>query len=88
MNLSLFDATGDVNLASSLELQFDRPLFPDFIALFRAELVGDGKALAFDYADASARLEMAQRRAIEKVPCLDWAGRSADEIMPLTFGSR
>jgi hypothetical protein len=30
---------------------------------------------------------MAQRRAIEKVPRLDWAGRSAAEIMPLTFRS-
>jgi 5-methylthioadenosine/S-adenosylhomocysteine deaminase len=49
--------------------------------------VRDGKALAFDYADASARLELAQRRAIEKVPRLDWAGRSVTEIMPLTFRS-
>ena len=51
------------------------------------QVVRDGKALAFDYADASARLEMAQHRAIEKVPRLDWAGRSAAEIMPLTFRS-
>jgi 5-methylthioadenosine/S-adenosylhomocysteine deaminase len=52
------------------------------------QVVRDGKALAFDYADASARLEMAQRRAIEKVPRFDWAGRSAAEIMPPTFPSR
>ena len=52
------------------------------------QVVRDGKALAFDYADASARLEMAQRRAIEKVPRFDWAGRSAAEIMPATFPSR
>jgi 5-methylthioadenosine/S-adenosylhomocysteine deaminase len=52
------------------------------------QVVRDGKALAFDYADASARLEMAQRRAIEKVRRLDWAGRSATEIMPPTFPSR
>jgi hypothetical protein len=52
------------------------------------QVVRDGKALAFDYADASARLEMAQRRAIEKVPGLDRAGRSAAEIMPPTFPSR
>ena len=50
-------------------------------------IVRGGKALAFDYADASARLELAQRRAIEKVPRLDWGGRSAAEIMPLTFRS-
>jgi cytosine/adenosine deaminase-related metal-dependent hydrolase len=49
------------------------------------QVVRDGKALAFDYADATARLEMAQHRAIEKVPRLDWGGRSAAEIMPLTF---
>jgi cytosine/adenosine deaminase-related metal-dependent hydrolase len=49
------------------------------------QVVRDGKALAFDYADASGRLEMAQRRAIEKVPGFDWAGRSAAEIMPPTF---
>jgi 5-methylthioadenosine/S-adenosylhomocysteine deaminase len=52
------------------------------------QVVRDGKALAFDYADASARREMAQRRAIEKVPSFDWAGRSAAEIMPPTFPSR
>src|ERR1700731_2720622 len=52
------------------------------------QVVRDGKALAFDYADASARLEMAQRRAIEKVPRFDWAGRSAAEIMPPTFPSQ
>ena len=52
------------------------------------QVVRDGKALAFDYADASARLEIAQRRAIEKVPRFDWAGRSAAEIMPPTFPSQ
>ncbi|HJU19418.1 MAG TPA: amidohydrolase family protein [Stellaceae bacterium] len=51
------------------------------------QVVRDGKALAFDYADASARLAIAQRRAIEKVPHFDWAGRSAAEIMPPTFRS-
>jgi cytosine/adenosine deaminase-related metal-dependent hydrolase len=52
------------------------------------QVVRDGKALAFDYADATARLEMAQHRAIEKVPRFDWAGRSAAEIMPPTFHSK
>ena len=49
------------------------------------QVVKDGKALAFDYADAVARLEAAQRRAIERVPSLDWGKRSAIEIMPPTF---
>jgi 5-methylthioadenosine/S-adenosylhomocysteine deaminase len=51
------------------------------------QVVRDGKALAFDYAEASARLEMAQHRAIERVPRFDWAGRSVAEIMPPTFAS-
>jgi 5-methylthioadenosine/S-adenosylhomocysteine deaminase len=49
------------------------------------QVVRDGKTLAFDYADASARLELAQRRAIEKVPLHDWGGRAAAEIMSPTF---
>lgn len=52
-----------------------------------APVVRDGRALAFDYADAAARLEQAQRRALEKVPGFDWAGRPAAEIMPPTFPS-
>jgi len=51
------------------------------------QIVRDGTALAFDYADASARLEAAQHRAIEKVPNFDWAKRSATEIMPPTFST-
>jgi len=49
------------------------------------QVVKDGKTLAFDYADAVARLEEAQRRAIERVPSLDWGKRPAVEIMPPTF---
>jgi 5-methylthioadenosine/S-adenosylhomocysteine deaminase len=49
------------------------------------QVVKDGKALAFDYADAVARLEHAQRRVIERIPSLDWGKRSAIEIMPPTF---
>jgi len=49
------------------------------------QVVRDGKTLAFDYADACARLEAAQARAIEKVPRHDWGKRPASEIMPPTF---
>jgi len=49
------------------------------------EVVKDGKALAFDYGDASARLEAAQARAIEKVPQFDWARRSVSVLMPPTY---
>src|SRR5258708_1761131 len=37
------------------------------------QVVRDCKALAFAYADATARLEIAQRRAIEKLPRFDCA---------------
>jgi 5-methylthioadenosine/S-adenosylhomocysteine deaminase len=49
------------------------------------QILKDGKVLAFDYPDAVARLEEAQRRAIEKVPQFDWAKRGVDEIMPPVF---
>lgn len=52
------------------------------------EVVRDGKALAFDYADAARRLEEAQRRAIEKVPQLDWGRRGVGELMPPTYETR
>jgi 5-methylthioadenosine/S-adenosylhomocysteine deaminase len=35
------------------------------------QIVREDKELAFDYRDASARLQMAQQRAIQKVPALD-----------------
>ena len=52
------------------------------------QIVRDGKGLAFDYRDPGARLQMAQRRAIQKVPSLDWTGRFAAEIKAPTFPSR
>jgi hypothetical protein len=42
----------------------------------------DGEALVFDYAEASVRLEMAQRRAIEKVSGFDWPGATALRSCP------
>jgi len=47
--------------------------------------VRDGKALAFNYADAAARLEKARRRAAEKIPQFDWARRHVGQIMPRSF---
>ncbi len=40
------------------------------------------------FPEGFTRLQMAQRRAIEKVPGFDWAGRGAAEIMPPTFQSK
>ena len=52
------------------------------------QIVRDGKVLAFDYRNPSARLQMAQRPAIQKVPGLDWTGRGGAEIKSPTFPSR
>jgi cytosine/adenosine deaminase-related metal-dependent hydrolase len=49
------------------------------------QVVKDGRALAFDFADASARLEAAQARSIEKVPGFDWSRRSVSVLMPTTY---
>jgi len=47
-----------------------------------AQVVRDGRVLTIDYAAAAAALEEAQRRALERIPTLDWAGRTADRIAP------
>ena len=52
------------------------------------QIVRDGKVVAFDHRDPGARSQMAQRRAIQKVPGLDWTGRGAAEIKAPTFPSR
>src|SRR5947207_11397022 len=64
----------------------ERAIRPVFVG--GRQVVRDGKALAFDYADASAPLKMAERGAIEKVPRSDCTDRSAVEIMPPTFPSQ
>lgn len=46
------------------------------------QVVRDGRVLAIDHAAAAAALEEAQRRALERIPKLDWAGRTADRIAP------
>ncbi|MFN3938817.1 MAG: amidohydrolase family protein [Gemmobacter sp.] len=49
------------------------------------QVVRGGRCLAFDLADATARLEEAQRRAEEQFRQLDFAGRSHLEASPLTY---
>lgn len=53
-----------------------------------AWVVRGGKLTTLDYPDAVARLEAAQRRAIERIPRRDWAHRTAAELMPPTFKTR
>ncbi len=48
-------------------------------------VLADGQPLGLDRHDAAARLEEAQARMIEKVPELDYAGRTAAEIAPLSL---
>jgi cytosine/adenosine deaminase-related metal-dependent hydrolase len=45
--------------------------------------VSDRVVLTMDQGDVHKRLESGQLRAMERVPDVDWAGRSADEISPL-----
>ena len=48
-------------------------------------VVRGGEVLAFDMADALARLEDAQRRAEAAFQGLDFAGRRHDEASPMTY---
>ncbi len=49
------------------------------------QVVRDGTCLAFDLADATARLEAAQRRAEEEFTKLDFAERHHTQASPLTY---
>lgn len=49
------------------------------------QVVRDGACLAFDLADATARLEAAQRRAEAAFTALDYAGRHHTQASPLTY---
>lgn len=51
------------------------------------QVVADGRVLAFDMADALARLQDAQRRAEAAFQGLDYAGRRHDEASPMTYAS-
>ena len=48
-------------------------------------VVSDGKPLNIDLQAASEALEAAQKRSIERVPGLDWAGRNAEELSPMVL---
>ena len=53
-----------------------------------AKVVENGRVLTIDYPAAAAALHEAQARVKAKVPSLDWGGRSAAAISPLTFPER
>jgi 5-methylthioadenosine/S-adenosylhomocysteine deaminase len=47
------------------------------------QVVADGKVLNLDFDDACDRTEQAQRRMMDKVPMLDYAKRTIDQLTPL-----
>ena len=49
------------------------------------EVVRDGRVLTIDYAAAGDALDAAQRRALARISHLDWAGRNADDVAPLSL---
>ena len=49
------------------------------------QVVGDGKVLTLDQDDAAARLTEAQMRMMAAAPQRDFAGRSAEQISPLSL---
>jgi cytosine/adenosine deaminase-related metal-dependent hydrolase len=51
-------------------------------------VVKDRKVLTIDQDDALDRLQEGQNRALTRVPKMDWAHRSADEISPFCLPMR
>jgi len=51
------------------------------------QVVQDGACTTVDLAAELQALEAAQQRALARVPKLDWAGRSADELAPMAFAT-
>ncbi len=51
-------------------------------------VVEGGNPLNIDLQAASEALESAQKRSLEKVPDLDWAGRDANELAPMVLETR
>jgi cytosine/adenosine deaminase-related metal-dependent hydrolase len=50
-----------------------------------AQVVRDGRVLTLDHEAALARLDGARQRAEAEVPERDWAGRTGEELSPLTL---
>ena len=48
-------------------------------------VVEDRKVLTLDHDDALDRLQAGQKRSMERIPDVDWAHRSADEIAPMSW---
>ena len=48
-------------------------------------VVQDRTVLTIDQDDALDRLQVGQQRALERVPQLDWAHRTADQLSPFSL---
>ena len=48
-------------------------------------MVRDGDVLTIDHRAACEELAEVQARAIADIPSRDWAGRRADDLMPLVY---
>ena len=51
------------------------------------QVVMDRTVLTIDQDDALDRLQEGQKRALDRIPELDWAKRSADEMSPFCLPS-
>lgn len=49
------------------------------------QVVSDRKVLTMDQDEVLDRLEAGQKRALERVPTMDWAKRTAEQISPLSL---
>ncbi len=49
------------------------------------QVVQDGHCLTIDLDTELDALEAAQQRSIERVPSMDYAGRTAEEMSPFVF---
>ena len=52
-----------------------------------ARVLADGRPVLIDYQAASETLQAAQQRSLQQVPDRDWAGRTADQLAPMVFGT-
>ena len=50
-----------------------------------AQVVAEGEVLTIDHRAACEELAEVQARAVADIPGRDWAGRGADELMPLVY---
>lgn len=71
-------------IRSMIYVAGERPIRTVFVD--GAEVVTDGRARAFDFEDAMARLEAAQRRAEVSFRALDPQGRTHDQASPFVYG--